>query len=99
MIQREAARALMPIALAMIATLSLPACSGDALDGAGGAGGGEGAGAKQGPFDCPAGQTYWVAADGKSFDCLNSGLGKVGEACQNLIGSPTCAEGLTCFSI
>jgi hypothetical protein len=51
------------------------------------------------PFSCPAGQTCWASDAAGSFACLNSGAGKKGDPCQNLIGSPTCSDGLVCLQL
>lgn len=50
-------------------------------------------------WSCPAGQTCWADATGKSFACLNSGAAASGEACQSIAGMPTCAEDLICLQL
>jgi hypothetical protein len=50
------------------------------------------------PWQCPSGQTCWPKDNAGAFACLNSAAGKVkGDTCSNLIGSPTCGDGLACF--
>lgn len=52
------------------------------------------------PWACPEGQTCWAVDQANTeFECLNSGPAEQGEECQNLPGSPTCADGLGCFSV
>lgn len=55
----------------------------------------------QDPWSCPAGQTCWLndLAAG-TFKCLNSAAGVAkGAACQNIVGSPTCGDGLACLQL
>lgn len=49
------------------------------------------------PFSCGAGQTCAVKDSSGTFACLTSGGGAKGSACQNIIGSTTCGDGLVCF--
>lgn len=50
------------------------------------------------PWQCAAGQTCWPQDGAGTFACLNSAVGKAkGDACTNLVGSPTCGDGLACF--
>ncbi len=47
---------------------------------------------------CPAGQTCWPKDATGTFTCLNSAAGKAkGDDCTNIIGAPTCGDGLACF--
>ncbi len=48
------------------------------------------------PWECPAGQTCWPS-DPSGFQCLNSGPGTAGSACDNTLGAPTCGDGLACL--
>lgn len=48
------------------------------------------------PWQCPAGQTCWPT-DTNGFQCLNSGPGAAGSACDNTIGASTCGDGLACL--
>ncbi len=50
------------------------------------------------PWECQAGQTCWPK-DPTTFACLNSGAGKVGDACLDAVGSPTCGDGLACLQL
>lgn len=77
------------------------ACSDETSGGGTSTGTGQQATCNEDPFSCPAGQTCWVdgTASEPFFQCLNSGMGQVGEDCMNYIGQPTCADGLTCFSV
>ena len=81
---------------------ALAACGGDG--GSSGTTGGTGGSAPVGcgakPFDCPAGQTCWVAdTQGSKLECLNAGTGKIGEECKNFAGQPSCQDGLICFQL
>jgi hypothetical protein len=49
------------------------------------------------PWECPKGQTCWPMAD-STFECLNSGVGTLGSACQDSVGVPTCSDGFACFA-
>lgn len=46
---------------------------------------------------CQAGQTCWLADGSKSFECLDSGPARVGEACTLVAGRAECADGLICI--
>jgi len=50
--------------------------------------------------ECPAGQVCWPNAAQNAFECLNAAAG-VGEgsSCVNIVGSPTCDEGLACVML
>lgn len=50
--------------------------------------------------ECPAGQVCWPNAAQNGFACLNAAAG-VGEGspCVNIVGSPTCDEGLACVML
>jgi hypothetical protein len=50
----------------------------------------------QNPWECSAGQVCWPQTQA-NFACLNAGPGKLGDACMNTAGSPTCGAGLACF--
>lgn len=78
--------------------VSLFACGDDDPAGTGG-GGGASASCIEEPWSCPDGQTCWVNQDQQGFSCLNSGPGAVGAECQNVAGTPTCDDGLTCLQI
>jgi hypothetical protein len=88
------------------------ACGGDDEDDKGSSGGGAtgsgaagstgaagGTGCAADPFACPAGQTCWPNAQGNALACLNSGMGKVGDACELYIGTATCADDLVCWTV
>ena len=50
------------------------------------------------PWQCPAGQTCWPKDATGAFACLNSAVGKAkGDECSNVVGAPTCGDGLACF--
>lgn len=50
------------------------------------------------PWQCAAGQTCWPKDETVAFACLNSAAGKAkGDSCSNLIGTPTCGDGMACF--
>ena len=50
------------------------------------------------PWQCPAGQTCWPKDTTGDFTCLNSATGKAkGDECTNIVGAPTCGDGLACF--
>ncbi|MBI2390735.1 MAG: hypothetical protein HYV09_14190 [Deltaproteobacteria bacterium] len=50
------------------------------------------------PWQCPAGQTCWPKDTAGTFACLNSAVGVAkGDECANMVGSPTCGDGLACF--
>jgi hypothetical protein len=50
------------------------------------------------PWQCPAGQTCWLADQNANFACLNSAVGKnKGDTCVNTIGAPTCGDAMVCF--
>src|SRR5215207_3866951 len=67
-------------------------------DGAGGDG--QSKPCNEDPWQCPAGQTCWgTDVNGSAFACLNSGSGKAGDPCQNIVSSPTCGDGLACFAL
>jgi hypothetical protein len=52
----------------------------------------------QDPWTCPAGQTCWPKDQAGAFACLNSAAGvKLGDACTNTIGTPSCGDRLACF--
>jgi hypothetical protein len=51
------------------------------------------------PFGCATGTTCWIDSRASSYRCAPEGSAKVGEACHNVAGSPTCAAGLTCYSV
>lgn len=52
----------------------------------------------QDPWQCPAGQTCWPKDTAGTFACLNSAAGVAkGDECANMVGSPTCGDGLACF--
>jgi hypothetical protein len=54
----------------------------------------------QDPWICPAGQTCWANDQAGNFKCLNSAAGVAkGATCQNLVGSPTCGDGLVCLQL
>ena len=81
---------------ALIATVFVAGCGSDT----GGAGGSEGpAGCNTNPWSCTAGQTCSIANQGKTFACLDSGAGKIGESCKNTIDQPQCGDGMTCLQI
>src|SRR5689334_1962469 len=85
-----------------VLSAAMIACSSGGSDGSGGKGG-KGGSKPAGtcntdPFSCPAGQTCWINSN-SAFACLNSGPGKEGDACQNIIGSPTCGDGLACYAV
>lgn len=69
----------------------------------GGAGGGGGAapatGCNADPWSCPAGKTCAISNEGKTFACLASGAGKVGDTCKNIIDQPQCGDELACFHV
>jgi hypothetical protein len=48
------------------------------------------------PWECPAGQTCWPK-DSQTFACLISGPGKAGDTCLDVVDSPSCGDGLSCF--
>lgn len=50
----------------------------------------------QDPWECPAGQTCWTT-DGQSAQCLPSGKGQVGDACEPLQGTAGCSDALVCL--
>lgn len=50
------------------------------------------------PWQCPAGQTCWPKDTTPTFACLNSAAGKAkGDSCSNIVGTPTCGDGMACF--
>lgn len=89
------------LALGALALCAVAACSSSGSGGtSSGTGGAAATGCGDKPFDCPAGQTCWVAdAQGSKLECLNSGPGKLGEECKNFAGQPSCADGLICFQL
>lgn len=93
-------------AVGLVAVLGA-ACD-DGADGAGGngaTGGGGGGGTKQtgcakDPFACPAGKVCgFIDVQGTTLECLDSGQGKEGDACQNIVDKPACADGLICLQL
>jgi hypothetical protein len=48
------------------------------------------------PWECGAGHTCWPVST-TAFDCLVSGMGKAGDACQNVTNSPACTDGMACL--
>ncbi len=87
-------------AIGALLVTALAACGGGggSSGGSGGAGGTAPAGCGDKPFDCPAGQTCWVAdTQGSKLECLNSGPGKLGDPCTNFAGQPSCGDGMLCF--
>ncbi len=48
------------------------------------------------PWECPTGQTCWPTTAG-AFQCLNSGPGTLGSACQDSLGVATCSDGFACL--
>jgi hypothetical protein len=81
-----------------LSALSLFACGDDEPSGTGGGGGGTPS-CIDDPWSCPDGQTCWVSQDQQSFSCLNAGPGAVGAQCQNIAGTPTCAQDLICLQL
>jgi hypothetical protein len=51
----------------------------------------------QNPWECPTGQTCWPDT-ATSFECLNSGPGQIGSACEDSVGTATCGDGLACLA-
>jgi hypothetical protein len=51
------------------------------------------------PLACPEGLTCWIAEDKESYRCHTSGAGAQGEPCRNVAGHPSCAAGLTCYTV
>ena len=86
------------VTAALVAMVGVAGCGSD-TGGAGGSGGGVAAGCNTNPWSCTAGQTCAIAKEGTLFACLNSGAGKIGESCQNIIDQPQCSDGLTCFQL
>lgn len=88
------------LAISVAGVLAIPACSDSDTSGSSSSGTQVDT-CNDDPFACPAGQTCWVSGTQSApvFECLNSGQGQVGEDCKNYIGQPTCADGLTCFSV
>lgn len=82
----------------LVAALGVVGCGGSSASGAGG-GGGAPPGCNADPWSCPGGQTCAISNEGKTFTCLNSGAGKIGETCKNIIDQPQCSDGLTCFQL
>jgi hypothetical protein len=87
------------VTAALVVMVGAAGCGSDSTGGAGASGGAVVAGCNADPWSCPAGQTCSIANKGKTFACLDSGAGKIGEPCQNIIDQPQCADGLTCFQI
>jgi len=83
--------------LMAVSSAVLGACSSDETGGQGGSGG-NAAQCNEDPWSCPAGQTCWFGnTEGSQFSCLNSGQGKAGDPCQNVVNSPSCGDALMCF--
>lgn len=80
--------------LAFLPLLAALACS-SSSSGGGNDGGGT-APCNSDPWTCPAAQTCWPTS-GTAFACLNAGPGKLGDACQDTVGVPTCGAGLWCL--
>ncbi len=48
------------------------------------------------PWECPSGQDCWPASS-STYACLTSGTGAPGAQCLQVVGTPSCADGLGCF--
>jgi hypothetical protein len=81
------------LGLAAALSIVLGACSSSSSSG----GNGPQGGCNTNPSQCPSGQTCWPADSNLDFQCMQSGHGKVGDACQNIVGQPSCTDGLFCF--
>lgn len=51
------------------------------------------------PWNCEAGQACWFSAANNTMECLNQGMGQLGDTCSPTPGNPPCAEGLMCLRI
>ncbi|MFO0618882.1 MAG: hypothetical protein U0414_40210 [Polyangiaceae bacterium] len=78
----------------------------DSATGSGGSGatgtstsGGDG-GCTADPFVCADGETCVFAdAQGSKLECRPAGPNAIGDACKNIVGSPSCAEDLICLQL
>ncbi len=82
-----------------LATVLFACGDSSSTGGSGGAGGGATKPCNQAPFQCKAGQTCWPNQNVTAFQCLNSGPGKRGDACQLIGGQVTCGDGLICIAL